>query len=53
MNVKKSSTQEPLAGNALLFGMEHPWGKEFQIHLNEVPRVIYAPQGLKLLHSDI
>jgi len=25
---------------ALIFGMEHPWGKEIQVCSNEVPEVI-------------
>jgi len=29
--------------NALLFSMEHPWGKEIHFCSNEVPRVMYGP----------
>jgi len=40
INLKNSSSHEPLAGNALIFGMEYPWGKEIHICSNEVPGVI-------------
>jgi len=29
--------------NALICSMEYPWGKEIQVCLNEVPRVLYGP----------
>jgi len=29
--------------NALIFGREHPWGKEIQLCSNEAPRVMYGP----------
>jgi len=39
INLKKS--HEPLVRiNALIFGMEHAWGKEIQVCSNEVPGVI-------------
>jgi len=30
-------------GNALVFSMEHPWGKEIQVCSNKVPRVMHGP----------
>jgi len=41
--LKKSSSQEPLGQNVLIFSMEHPWGKEIQICSNKDPRVMYGP----------
>jgi len=36
--------------NALIFSMEHPWGKEIQMCSNKVPSVMYDPtQGLKFV----
>jgi len=32
-----------LLKNALMFGMDYPWGKEIQICSNKVPRVMYGP----------
>jgi len=29
--------------NALIFSMEHPWGKEIPVCLNEILRVMYGP----------
>jgi len=29
--------------NALIFSMENTWGKEIQLCLNKVPRVMYGP----------
>jgi len=40
INLQKSCSHEPLA---LIFGMEHPWGKEIQVSSNKIPRVIYGP----------
>jgi len=28
---------------ALIFGMEHPWGKVIHVCSNEVPTVMYGP----------
>jgi len=39
----KGKTKENL--NAVIFGRMHPCGKEIQVCLNEVPRVISAPRA--------
>jgi len=28
--------------NALMFNMDHPWGKVIQLYSNKVPRVMYG-----------
>jgi len=32
----------PIGRNALIFVVEHPWGKEIQVCSNEVPAVMYG-----------
>jgi len=43
INLQKSSSQELTGRNALIFSMEHPWGKDIQVCSNQVPRVILGP----------